>query len=85
MWFINEILKKYGYNDFIGFGYKGTVVKNFQKKRFSFNVKCIDTGKNTLTGGRLLKLKKYLIKRKILCLPIERLNKSKYKEIGKIP
>ena len=58
--------KKYGYNDFIlALGYKGTVIKKFfKKKRFSFNVKCIDTGKNTLTGGRLLKLKKYLIKEK---------------------
>ena len=54
--------KKFGFNDFIlALGYKGKVIKNyFRKKKFPFKVQCIDTGANTLTGGRLLKLKKYL-------------------------
>ena len=59
---------KFGFDDFIlALGYKGNVIKNyFSKKRskFSFKVKCVNTGKNTLTGGRLLRLKRYLLKEK---------------------
>ena len=55
---------KYGYKEFIlALGYKGKIIKNYLKKnKFPFKVTCIDTGKNTLTGTRLLKLKKYLNK-----------------------
>ena len=59
---------KFGFNDFIlALGYKGNVIKNYfnkKKKNFSYKVKCVDTGKNTLTGGRLLRLKRYLFKEK---------------------
>ena len=53
---------KHGYNDFIlALGYKGNFIQNFFKKnKFKFKVRTIFTGKKTLTGGRLLKLKKYL-------------------------
>jgi glucose-1-phosphate cytidylyltransferase len=53
---------KFGFNDFyIALGYKGNVIKNyFKKKKFDWNVNLIDTGKNTMTGGRLKRLKKYL-------------------------
>ena len=53
---------KHGYNDFIlALGYKGNFIFNFFKKnKFKFKIKTIFTGKKTLTGGRLLKLKKYL-------------------------
>ena len=46
---------KFGFNDFyIALGYKGNVIKNyFKKKNFDWNVNLIDTGKNTMTGGRL--------------------------------
>ena len=55
--------KKFGYKDFIlALGYKGKIIKNyFKKKNYQFSINCVDTGANTLTGGRLLKLKKYLI------------------------
>ena len=55
--------KKFGYKDFIlALGYKGKIIKNyFKKKNYPFSINCVDTGANTLTGGRLLKLKKYLI------------------------
>ncbi len=55
--------KKFGYKDFIlALGYKGKIIKNFfKKKNYSLSINCIDTGANTLTGGRLLKLKRYLI------------------------
>jgi glucose-1-phosphate cytidylyltransferase len=54
---------KFGFNDFyIALGYKGDVIKNyFKKKKFNWNINLIDTGINTMTGGRLKRLKKYLI------------------------
>ena len=59
---ILKLYYKHGYNDFIlALGYKGNFIKNFFKKnKFKFKVRTIFTGKKTLTGGRLLKLKKYL-------------------------
>ena len=55
---------KYGFNEFyIALGYKGNVIKNyFKKKKFNCKVNLINTGKNTMTGGRLKRLKKYLHK-----------------------
>jgi glucose-1-phosphate cytidylyltransferase len=54
---------KFGFKDFyIAIGYKGNVIKNyFKKKKTNWNVNLIDTGKNTMTGGRLERLKKYLM------------------------
>jgi len=54
---------KFGFNDFyIALGYKGDIIKNYvKKKKFNWNINLIDTGKNTMTGGRLKRLKKYLI------------------------
>ena len=52
---------KYGYNDFyIALGYKGKVIKQyFKRNKFpKWNIKLIDTGKKTMTGGRL-KITKY--------------------------
>ena len=53
---------KYGYKNFyIALGYKGYVIKKyFRKKFFDWNVNLIETGKNTMTGGRLKRLKKIL-------------------------
>jgi len=53
---------KYGFNDFyIALGYKGKVIKKFfNKKFFNWNINLIETGKNTMTGGRLKRLKKYI-------------------------
>ena len=55
---------KYGHNEFlIALGYKGKVIKEyFKKKKFNkgISIDLIETGKNTMTGGRLKKLKKYL-------------------------
>ena len=51
-----------GFNEFyIALGYKGYVIKNyFKKKKFKWKVNLIETGINTMTGGRLRRLKKYL-------------------------
>ena len=53
---------KYGYKDFyIALGYKGEIIKKFfNKKFFDWNINLIETGKNTMTGGRLKRLKKYI-------------------------
>ena len=53
---------KYGFNEFIlALGYKGYFIKNFFKSyKSNLKIELIDTGKNTLTGGRLLRLKNHL-------------------------
>ena len=52
----------YGFKNFyIALGYKGHVIKKyFEKRNFGWNINLIDTGKKTMTGGRLKRLKKYL-------------------------
>ena len=73
---IMNLYSKFNYNDFyIALGYKSEIIKkyfkNFKKtnKQFKFKIKdktlkvtLIDTGKNTLTGGRLKRLKKFINK-----------------------
>ena len=53
---------KYGFKDFyIALGYKSEVIKKYFKKRYkNWNVNLIFTGKNTMTGGRIKRLKKYI-------------------------
>ena len=53
---------KYGFKSFIiASGYKGNIIKKFFRKKIkNWNVSVIDTGKKTMTGGRLKKLKKYI-------------------------
>ena len=53
---------KYGFKDFyIALGYKGEIIKKFfNKKFFDWNINLIETGRNTMTGGRLKRLKKYI-------------------------
>ena len=53
---------KYGFKDFyIALGYKGEIIKKFfNKKFFDWNINLIETGKKTMTGGRLKRLKKYI-------------------------
>ena len=58
---IINIYKKHGFNDFIlATGYKNKILEKYFSNRK--NIDCIYTGKNTLTGGRLLRLKKYFKK-----------------------
>ena len=53
---------KYGFKDFyIALGYKGEIIKKFFNKNFfDWNINLIETGKKTMTGGRLKRLKKYI-------------------------
>jgi len=59
---IMDIYAKFGHTDFyIALGYKGEVIKNyFRKFQKEWNINLIDTGSDTLTGGRLKRLNKYL-------------------------
>ena len=53
---------RYGFKTFyIALGYKGEVIKKyFNKKFYNWDVHLIKTGKKTMTGGRLKRLKKYI-------------------------
>ena len=59
---IMKLYAKYGFKDFyIALGYKGEIIKKFfNKKFFDWNINLIATGRNTMTGGRLKRLKKYI-------------------------
>ena len=59
---IMNIYSSYGHNEFyIALGYKGEVIKDyFRKFKGDWKINLIDTGSETLTGGRLKRLKKYL-------------------------
>ena len=60
--YIMKHYAKYGYKDFyIALGYRGEIIKKFfNKKFFDWNINLIETGKNTMTGGRLKRLKKHI-------------------------
>jgi|TARA_B110000046_G_scaffold170620_1_gene190736 glucose-1-phosphate cytidylyltransferase len=60
---IMRIFKSYNINEFIiAAGYKKEVIVDYYKNSIEFkNLKIIDTGEDTMTGGRILRLK-YLVK-----------------------
>ncbi len=62
IYYIMKHYAKSGFKDFyVALGYKGDVIRKFFKNRsYGWNINLIDTGKNTMTGGRLKRLKKYL-------------------------
>ena len=59
---IMKLYAKHGFKEFIiALGYKGNLIKKyFKKKKFNWNIKLVDTGLNTMTGGRLKRLKKII-------------------------
>mgnify|MGYP001191268201 FL=1 len=66
---IMDIYSNFGHKNFyIALGYKGDVIrnhfKNFKKKDWKVNL--IETGSDTLTGGRLKRLEKFLSKETFL-------------------
>ena len=61
---IISIYKSYGFKDFIlATGYKSEYIKKYFSKRLikrlNCNIKVVYTGKKTMTGGRVLRLKKF--------------------------
>ena len=61
---IMRFFKSYNHDDFIiAAGYKKNFIENYYKNSLEFkNLKVVDTGKSTMTGGRLLRLKKFFKK-----------------------
>ena len=60
--YIMKLYAKHGFKNFyIALGHRGKIIKKFfNKKFFDWNINLIETGKNTMTGGRLKRLKKYV-------------------------
>ena len=64
---IMRIFTSYGFKNFIiAAGYKKEIIRSYYKgsKEFS-NLRVVDTGKNTMTGGRILRLKPYFKKNEV--------------------
>lgn len=62
---IMKIYAYFGHKDFyIALGYKGSIIKDYfdVNQYFDWNINLIDTGENTMTGGRLKRIKDYLDK-----------------------
>ena len=62
---IMKHFSKFEFNEFIiATGYKGNIIKNyFKKKTFkNWKIEVVDTGKKTMTGGRLKRLEKKIDK-----------------------
>ncbi len=59
---IMKIYAKYGFKDFyVALGYKGETIKEyFKENKYDWNINLIDTGLNTMTGGRIKKLKSFI-------------------------
>ena len=59
LWHVMKIYAKYGFKDFyVALGHKGEIIKKyFSKNFFDWNINLIETGQNTMTGGRLKRLK----------------------------
>ena len=58
---IMNIYEHYGYNQFIlALGYKSEYIKKFYRKKRKKNINFVYTGRDTKTGGRLLRLKNHL-------------------------
>lgn len=63
LWHIMQIYAHYKHNDFyIALGYKGEVIKKYFKENINtkWKVNLVDTGQDTMTGGRLKRLQKFI-------------------------
>lgn len=62
LWHIMKIYSTYKITDFIiCCGYKGNMIKEyFKNSNEEWNVTCVDTGLDSMTGGRLKKIKKFV-------------------------
>jgi glucose-1-phosphate cytidylyltransferase len=62
LWHIMNSYARYGYKDFVvALGYKGEVIqKYFSKTTNDWNINLVDTGQQTMTGGRIKRLQKII-------------------------
>ncbi len=59
--YIMKCFIKYNFTEFIvAGGYKSNQIRKFFKHKRNYNVTVVNTGLNTMTAGRILRLKKYL-------------------------
>lgn len=65
---IIKLYKKFGFKEFIiASGYKSKIIKDhFKNNLKDLNIRVIFTGNNSMTGGRIKRLKKYLNEEKFL-------------------
>ena len=72
IWHILKIYSHYGINEFIiCLGYKGSLIKkelSKLNKNENWKIKYVDTGLNTMTGGRIRRIKNFVFKDKNFCL-----------------
>ena len=72
IWHLMKIYSFYGIKDFIiCLGYKGSLLKkelNKLKSKENWNIKYINTGLTTMTGGRVKRTQKYLYNESNFCL-----------------
>ena len=71
LWHIMKIFSSYGINDFIVCcGYKGDIIREYFEnfKSELWNVQTIDTGLETMTGGRLGRISSYVEKEDCFCM-----------------
>ena len=62
LWHIMKIFSYFGFNEFvICCGYKGEIIKNYFKNSTEpWSIELVDTGLETMTGGRIKKVEKFL-------------------------
>ena len=67
LWHLMKLFSVHGFNEFvIALGYKGEVIKRYfvtdRQSNFDevWNIELVDTGQDTMTGGRLRRLREYL-------------------------
>ena len=63
LWHIMKIYSQHGINEFvICCGYKGEIIKKYFEQFTSeeWNIQTIDTGLDTMTGGRIKRIEKYV-------------------------
>lgn len=61
LWHIMKIYSCWGFKNFIlCLGFKGNKIREYFKNKKEWNIKFIDTGLNTNTGGRIRKIQRYI-------------------------
>ena len=62
LWYIMNLYAKYNHHDFfVATGYKSEVIKKyFSNIPEKWNINLIDTGPNTMTGGRIKRIQKFI-------------------------
>jgi glucose-1-phosphate cytidylyltransferase len=67
---IMQSYKKFGFENFcLATGYLGEQIQDFVNKNYKVeNIEVVNTGENTLTGGRLLRLRNFLAKESVFML-----------------